>query len=116
MHLDPYLLQHSSCFLRQGNQTSILMKHTCLFLLLIGFFGLWYFFEDLDIEIIVAARERTHPGIKCFYQQGFMHNQLGNFECNVLRMGEFYPLDAAVLYRIFRHRCSQTPNSQNEPR
>lgn len=116
MHLDPYLLQHSSCFLRQGNQTSILMKLTCLFSLLLGFFGLLYFFEDLDIEMIVAARERAQPGIKCFYQQGFMHNQLGNFECNVLRMGEFYPLDAAVLYRMFRHRWSPTSISQNAPR
>ncbi|MBA3995095.1 MAG: hypothetical protein C0469_16375 [Cyanobacteria bacterium DS2.3.42] len=104
MHLDPYVLQHSSCFLRQGNKTSIFEKILCLFVPLIGFFGLWYFFEDLGIEMEVAARERTQPGIKCFYQQGFMHTQLGNFECNVLHMGEHYPVDAAVLYRKFRHR------------
>lgn len=107
IHLDPYLLQHSSCFLRQGNKTSILLKLTCLFSLIIGFFGLWYFFEDLNIEIEVAARERTHPGIKCFYQQGFMHNVLGNFECNVLHMGEHYPVDAAAIYRDFRHHWMQ---------
>lgn len=116
MHLDPYLLQHSSCFLRQGNKTSTLLKLTYLLSLLIGFFGLWYFFEDLNIEMEVAARERTHPGIKCFYQQGFMHNVLGNFECNVLHMGEHYPVDAATIYRNFRHQWMQiSENNVCEP-
>ena len=99
---DPYILQPANGLVRHGKIQAMLWRLTHLTGLIVAVLYGSYFFENLPMEMKVAAIERLHPGQKCFYQNGIVHNLLGNFECNVLHVGEHYPIDAADIYRSFR--------------
>lgn len=67
-------------------------------------FSLIYFFENLPLEVEIAALQRTAPATHYFYQNGLLHTLVQNVECNILHIPAFEPIDAAVIYNFLQRK------------